>query len=145
MLREALRRDPALASVVTVKTRAPRPDEEQGVHQIFLSEQEFDEWLARDAFLEHAEVYGHRSGVPRDQVRELLAAGKTVVIRTDVQGARTLRERVPQAVLIFLTAPDRETLRATIDALEDPIKEGWHNCVGKRGHYEGGRCGTRWC
>ena len=40
---------------------------------------------------------------------------------------------------------DRETLRAPIDALEDPIKEGWHNCVGKRGHYEGGRCGTRWC
>ena len=110
ILRAALTRDPQLATVATAKTRAPRPGEQHGVHHLFLSDAEFDALLAAGGFLEHAEVYGHRSGVPRDQVRRLLAAGKTVLVRTDIQGARTLRDVVPGAVLIFITVPDQATL-----------------------------------
>ena len=116
VLAAALRRDDRLARVVTAKTRAPRPGERDGVHQIFLSDQQFDDLLARDGFLEHATVYGHRSGVPRDQVERLLAAGKTVVLRTDVQGARTLRAKIPEALLIFLTVPDLDDLERRLRA-----------------------------
>lgn len=112
VLRAALARDDRLATVVTVKTRSPRPGEEHGVHQLFFSEQEFDDLLAADGFLEHATVYGHRSGVPRDQVERLLSQGKAVVIRTDVQGARTLRAKIPQALLVFLTVPEFSDLEA---------------------------------
>ncbi len=116
VLAAALGRDDRLARVVTAKTRAPRPGERDGVHQIFLSDQQFDDLLARDGFLEHATVYGHRSGVPRDQVERLLAEGKTVVLRTDVQGARTLRAKIPEALLIFLTVPDLDDLERRLRA-----------------------------
>ena len=116
VLRAALKLDSSLATVATVKTRAPRPGEIDGVHQVFLSEAEFDQWLADDAFLEHAEVYGHRSGVPRAAVEQLLEAGKSVMLRTDVQGARTLRERLDAPLLAFVTAPDVNTLERRIRA-----------------------------
>lgn len=111
VLRLALSLDDSLATVATAKTRAPRPGEEHGVHHVFLTEQEFDRWLAEDAFLEHATVYGHRSGVPRQAVEDLLAAGKSVIIRTDIQGARTLRQRLPGCLLVFVTVADRAALR----------------------------------
>ena len=104
VIQAALARDQSLATVATVKTRAPRPGEIDGVHQVFLSEAEFDQWLAEDKLLEHAEVYGHRSGVPREAVETLLEAGRTVVLRTDVQGARSLKQRLVNPLLIFITA-----------------------------------------
>lgn len=110
VIRAALTLDASLSTVATVKTRPPRPGEIDGVHQIFLTEQEFDRWVADDAFLEHAEVYGHRSGVPRAAVEQLLSEGKTVILRTDVQGARTLKHRLDAPLLVFVTAPDAETL-----------------------------------
>lgn len=116
VLRAALKLDPSLATVATVKTRPPRPGEIDGVHQVFLTETEFDQWLADDAFLEHAVVYGHRSGVPRAAVEQLLDAGKSVMLRTDVQGARTLRERLQVPLLVFVTAPDLTTLERRIRA-----------------------------
>lgn len=111
VIQRALELDGSLATVATVKTRAPRSGEVDGVHHIFLSEEVFDEWLAAGKFLEHAEVYGHRSGVPRESVESLLGRGKSVVLRTDVQGARTLRERLEESLLVFVTAPDVSTLR----------------------------------
>ena len=114
VLHLALELDDTLATVATAKTRAPRPGEVEGVHHVFLSEAEFDDWLARDAFLEHASVYGHRSGVPRQAVAELLRQGKSVVLRTDVQGARSLKAELEDALLVFITAPDVETLRSRI-------------------------------
>lgn len=114
VLRAALKLDSSLATVATVKTRPPRPGEIDGVHQVFLSEEEFEQWLAADAFLEHAEVYGHYSGVPRAAVEQLLDEGKSVILRTDVQGARTLRERLTDPLLVFVTAPDFSTLERRI-------------------------------
>ena len=116
LLRAALERNDRLATIVTAKTRKPRPGETHGVHHLFLSEHEFDALIAAGALLEHATVYDHRSGVPRDQVRDLLAQGKTVVVRTDVQGARTLRAKVPQALLVLLTVPDTAELERRLRA-----------------------------
>ena len=111
ILHGAMDLDPSLATVATAKTRPPRRGEVHGVHHQFLSEREFDEWLAAGRFLEHATVYGHRSGVPREAVEAQLQRGKSVIIRTDVQGARTLRERLPEALLVFVTVPDASVLR----------------------------------
>ncbi|MDE2639333.1 MAG: guanylate kinase [Chloroflexota bacterium] len=116
VLAAALARDDRLARVVTAKTRSPRPGEVDGVHHLFLSVAEFDDLLARGGLLEHAEVYGHYSGVPRDQVEQLLGEGKTVVLRTDVQGARTLRAKIPQALLVFLTVPGVDDLERRMRA-----------------------------
>ena len=116
VLAAALDRDDRIARVVTAKTRAPRPGEQDGVHHLFLSPEEFDDLRARGGLLEHAEVYGHYSGVPRDQVEQLLAEGKTVVLRTDVQGARTLRAKIPQALLVFLTVPGVDDLERRMRA-----------------------------
>ena len=111
ILHGAMDLDSSLATVATAKTRPPRRGEVHGVHHQFLSEREFDEWLAAGRFLEHATVYGHRSGVPREAVEAQLQRGKSVIIRTDVQGARTLRERLPEALLVFVTVPDASVLR----------------------------------
>lgn len=111
ILHGAMDLDSSLATVATAKTRPPRRGEVHGVHHQFLSEREFDEWLAAGRFLEHATVYGHRSGVPREAVEAQLRRGKSVIIRTDVQGARTLRERLPDALLVFVTVPDASVLR----------------------------------
>ena len=102
----AMERDSSLVKVATAKTRAPRPGEVEGVHHVFLSEAEFDRWIAEDAFLEWAPIYGHRSGVPRAAVEALLAEGKTPILRTDIQGARTLRGNLESALLVFITVSD---------------------------------------
>ncbi|MDE2966194.1 MAG: guanylate kinase [Chloroflexota bacterium] len=116
VIETALALDPSLAKVATVKTRAPRPGEIEGVHHVFLTDQEFDRWLAQDAFLEHVEIYGHRSGVPRAPVEQLLSQGQTPVLRTDVQGARTLKANLQDPLLIFITAPDLDSLERRMRA-----------------------------
>ena len=114
LIRAALKLDSSLATVATVKTRPPRPGEIDGVHHVFLSDEEFDRWLTEGELLEHVEIYGHRSGVPRAPVDKLLREGKSVILRTDVQGARTLREQLVDPLLVFVTAPDLATLERRI-------------------------------
>ena len=106
--------DPSLSKVATAKTRAPRPGEVEGVHHVFLTDEQFDRWVAEGAFLEYVEIYGHRSGVPRAAVDDLLSQGKTPILRTDIQGARTLRDRLDDPLLIFVTAPDLDSLERRI-------------------------------
>lgn len=106
----ALDMDPSLAKVATAKTRAPRPGEVEGLHHVFLSDEEFERWIAEDAFLEHVDIYGHRSGVPRAAVEDLLGQGRTPILRTDIQGARTLKTNLDDPLLVFVTAPDLDSL-----------------------------------
>ena len=95
---------------VSVTTRAPRPDERDGIDYRFVSGEEFDRLVAGGELLEWAPVVGHRSGTPARPVEEALAAGRDVVLEIDVQGARQVRERAPDAVLIFLAPPSMEEL-----------------------------------
>ena len=116
VINKALALDSSLAKVATAKTRAPRPGEIEGVHHVFLTDNEFERWVANNAFLEHVNSYGHRSGVPRAAVDDLLAQGRTVILRTDVEGARTLRERLDEPLLVFLTVSDTKALERRIRA-----------------------------
>jgi guanylate kinase len=92
--------------VVTYTTREPRAGETHGVDYWFIDQAEYDRLLRNDALIEHAMVYGdYCYGVPREPVEAGLAAGRDVVLRIDVQGALTIRQRVPSSVLVFLAAP----------------------------------------
>ena len=95
---------------VTATTREPRADEVEGIDYYFISDQQFDEMLARGEFLEHATVYDQRKGVPRPPVREALAAGRDVIMRTDVQGARYIKSVCPGAVTVFVQPPSWEEM-----------------------------------
>jgi len=96
--------------VVTCTTRRKRPGEVDGKDYNFITREEYDDLLARNEFLEHAEVYGNFYGVPKQQVREAWARGQDVVLRIDVQGARTIKTIAAEAVFIFLAAENMSEL-----------------------------------
>jgi guanylate kinase len=92
--------------------RQRRHNERDGVDYHFVSKAQFEQWIAEGALLEHAIVYGEHKGIPRAQVMDQLTAGRDVVMRVDVQGAATLRERLPHVVSAFLVAgTERELVR----------------------------------
>jgi guanylate kinase len=110
---------------VSATTRRRRPGEEDGVHYHFVSEAEFDRLVADDELLEWAVVHkGARYGTPRRPVEEALAAGRPALLEIDLQGARQVRERMPEALFVFLAPPSWEELvrrlvdRGTEDAAE---------------------------
>lgn len=109
-------RDLPFHFVVTATTRPKRPDEVHGVDYFFLSQEEFDEMIEQDELLEHALVYSDYKGIPKQQVREALASGKDVVMRIDVQGAETIRNLCPEALLIFLSTRTEEELVERLQA-----------------------------
>ena len=115
VVRTLLERDPQLFFSVSAKTRAPRPGEVDGRDYLFMSEEAFDRLIADGAFLEWASMFGHRSGTLASQVERARAEGRDVILEIDVQGARQIRERVPDAVLIFLEPPSREELLRRLD------------------------------
>ncbi len=96
--------------VVTMTTRPQRPGEVNGRDYLFVSEEEFETLLREGGFIENAVVYGHRYGVPKEQVKKALESGKDVIMRVDVQGARTIRRLIPEAVFIFLVPSSEEEL-----------------------------------
>lgn len=99
---------------VTATTRAPRPGEKDGVNHHFLEKEEFINMIARDELLEWAEVYGNYYGVPKQQVRDALGRGQHVIMRVDVQGARRLRQLLPEALQIFVMPPSTSVLRSRL-------------------------------
>lgn len=96
---------------VSATTRPPRPGEQDGVHYHFVSEAEFDELVADGQLLEWAVVHGrHRYGTPRRPVEAALAAGKPALLEIDLQGARQVRQAMPEARFVFLAPPSFEEL-----------------------------------
>jgi guanylate kinase len=94
--------------VITATSRQPRDYEVDGVDYFFYSQDTFEKMIADGEFLEYAWVYTAYKGVPKFQVREALDSGEDVVMRLDFQGAQTVRELCPDAILIFLTANSKE-------------------------------------
>jgi len=90
---------------VSVTTRAPRPDEVDGVDYRFVDRETFDQMVRRGELLEWAEYAGNLYGTPRDPVAEEVAKGKVVVLDIEVQGALQVKEKIPDALLIFLAPP----------------------------------------
>lgn len=102
--------------VVTATSRTPRPNERDGVDYFFITEDEFTALIEQDELLEHALVYGQYKGIPKDQVRQAMNSGKDVVMRLDVQGAETIKNLFPDAVLIFLSAVSEQELIERLEA-----------------------------
>ncbi|MCH8338694.1 MAG: guanylate kinase [Chloroflexi bacterium] len=96
--------------VVTATTRPRRPGEVEGEDYFFVGEQEFLDMIEKGELIEHALVYNDHKGVPRQQIREAMESGQDVVMRVDVQGAKTIQSLAPEALLIFLTARDEDEL-----------------------------------
>jgi guanylate kinase len=108
-----LKRRPAaegLSAIITSTTRTMRPGEKQDVDYHFVSPAEFQDLIATGGLLEYANVYGNWYGVPKNPVKAALASGRDAIIKVDVQGARTIKNIAPEAVLVFLSPPSIEEL-----------------------------------
>ena len=113
LIKGLLERAPGLQLAVSATTREPREGEVNGVDYHFLSEEDFDRRARRGEFVEHAEYAGNRYGTLKSEL-ERPAAG--IVLEVDVQGARQVRERLPEAVLIFIEPPSFEDLERRLAA-----------------------------
>ena len=116
LIRGLLDRVPALELSVSATTRAPRPGETDAVDYHFLTEQQFDERREAGDFVESADYAGHRYGTLRSELVGRLAAGTPVVLEIEVQGARQLRETLPEAVRVFIAPPSETALRERLRA-----------------------------
>ncbi|GAB4585299.1 guanylate kinase [Nocardia sp. IFM 10818] len=103
---------PELVFSVSATTRAPRPGEVDGRDYRFVSRETFDAMIAADELLEWADIHGglQRSGTPAAPVREALASGHPVLIEVDLEGARSIRTAMPEALLVFLAPPSWDEL-----------------------------------
>lgn len=110
--------------VVTATTRPPRPNEVHGVDYYFVSKDEFADMIDKGELLEYAIVYDDYKGIPKADVRQALASGKDVIMRIDVQGAATVRELCPDALLIFLTTESEEELVRRLQERKSENTEG---------------------
>jgi guanylate kinase len=109
-------REPELVWSVSANSRAPRPGEIDGVDYHFVSREEFERVRDAGGFLEWFEVYGQLKGTPRAPVEAALAEGHDVLLEIDVQGALAVKELFPDAVLVFLRAPDGAEQEARLRA-----------------------------
>ena len=96
---------------VSMTTRAPRPGEEHGREYFFVTKEEFEAKIAQDGLLEYANYVGNYYGTPKAYVEEQLAAGKDVILEIEIQGALQVKERFPEALLLFVSAPSAGSLR----------------------------------
>ncbi len=106
-----LKRSPDVKRIVTATTRPRREKEVEGVDYLFLSKEEFEIRIKEDKFLEYACVYGNYYGTPKEQVLKNMEEGIDSLLVIDVQGARNIKRRVPESVLIFLLPPSIEELK----------------------------------
>ncbi|MBA3610802.1 MAG: guanylate kinase [Rubrobacter sp.] len=111
LIKAALASIPKLAYSVSATTREPRPGEVNGQDYIFLDREKFEEWIEAGYFLEWAEYSGNLYGTPEHRVNELLESGSSVILEIELQGARKVRERRPDAVMVFVRATSLEETR----------------------------------
>ncbi len=110
VLGEVFKRRDRLYFSVSATTRAPRPGETDGVEYFFLDEERFDQMVERGEFLEHARYAKCSYGTPRGPIEEKLNAGIDVILDIEVQGAKQVKARMPEAVSVFLAPPDLREL-----------------------------------
>ena len=100
-----LAQDPTLYFSVSATTRPPRPGEVDGVHYHFLTREQFQEWIAADEFLEHAQFVGNCYGTPRRYVDDAMERGRDVLLDIEIQGAEQVHRKRPEAVRIYIAPP----------------------------------------
>jgi guanylate kinase len=125
---------------VSHTTRAPRPGEVDGVHYHFTDRENFQEMVAADQFLEHADVFGNCYGTSRQTVLNQVANGSDVILEIDWQGARLVKAAMPSAIGIFILPPSRETLEQRLlsrgQDSEDTIERRMAQSCDEISHYD---------
>ena len=111
LIREALEAVPELAYSVSATTRPPRPGEVDGEHYVFLSREGFERWIEEGKFLEWAPYSGNLYGTLEGKVQEMLDVGRSVILEIELQGARQVRQKRPDAEMVFVRAPSLEETR----------------------------------
>jgi guanylate kinase len=130
LIRASLDNVPQLAYSVSATTRSPRKGEVDGRDYVFLTREEFEGWIEDGRFLEWAEYSNNLYGTPEYRVEELLESGYSVILEIELQGARKVRDKRPDAVMIFVRTPSLEETRRrlegrateTSEALESRMK-----------------------
>lgn len=135
-----LARDPRLCLSISFTSRQPRPGERHAEHYHFIAVEEFKAMIRNGDFFEYAEVHGDWKGTARQSVLPQLAAGRDVVLEIDWQGARQVREQVPDAIGIFILPPSREALeqrmRSRGQDSEDTIRRRLAAAREEMSHYD---------
>ena len=121
LIRRVLSEISDLSYSVSATTREPRKGEVDGRDYVFLSWEEFERWIEQGKFLEWAEYSGNLYGTPEAKVEEALANGSSIILEIELQGARKVREKRPDAVMVFVRAPSLEETRKRLEgrATED--------------------------
>src|SRR5436305_3273124 len=114
LIRGLRERVPELALSVSATTRDPRPGEHDGVDYHFLTPDEFESRVGAGDFVEHAAYSGRRYGTLRSELERHLAQDQPVVLEIEVQGARQVRQAMPDAVAVFIAPPSNDALRARL-------------------------------
>ena len=112
-LMKALMKDygDSYALSVSATTRNPRPGEMDGVDYFFVTRDKFEQMIAEDALIEYAQYVGNYYGTPKEYVQQQLDLGKNVILEIEIQGALKIKEKFPDTVLMFVTAPDANELK----------------------------------
>ncbi|MCI8909253.1 MAG: guanylate kinase [Oscillibacter sp.] len=110
VLKALLERRSDLFFSVSATTRPARPGEIDGIHYRFLDVETFQEWIARDEFLEYAEFVGNFYGTPREYVYKAMNQGRDVILDIEIQGALQVSQKMPEAVRIFIAPPSWDEL-----------------------------------
>ncbi len=110
LVNAVLAREPDISLSISFTSRGPRPSERHAQHYHFVSEDAFRAMIAAGDFFEYAQVHGDYKGTARQSVEPFLEAGRDVLLEIDWQGARQVREKVPDCVTIFILPPSRQEL-----------------------------------
>lgn len=111
IVKRLLEKHDSYALSVSMTTRNPRPGEEEGKSYFFRSEEEFEKTIAEDGFLEYARYCDHYYGTPLAYVENCLQNGQDVILEIEIQGALKVKAKLPETVLIFVTAPSAAVLK----------------------------------
>ncbi len=123
LVAKLLDRDPSFAFSVSVTTRAKRENEIEDVHYHFISDAEYDKLLEEDAFLEHASVHGHRYGTLKSEVYQRMERGQNVLLDIDPQGARSVMDKEPECVSVFILPPSYHDLKVRLHTRNTECEE----------------------
>lgn len=123
---------------VSMTTRAPRDGEEDGVHYFFRDKETFEQKIKEDGFVEYARYCDNYYGTPKAYVEEMLNAGKNVILEIEIQGALKIKEKYPDAMLLFITPPSAKILRErlvgrgteTMEVIEKRMKRAYEESQG---------------
>ena len=114
VLKEVLRKSDRIVYSVSATSRSPRAGEVDGINYYFKSREEFETLIKADAFIEYTETYGNYYGTLKSEVKKAIVNGKNIILEIDPVGARNVRAHYPDAVLMFLVAPDLEVLSSRL-------------------------------